>query len=83
MSVGMVIFSIFIAVLIITVVWIIIYLIYNERRKSGFIVDETQIRAGIEYFWIWIVIEPINKLILIFIFQQKGTCLLPKSYCIL
>ena len=33
MSAGMVIFSIFIAVLIITVIWIIIYLIYNERRK--------------------------------------------------
>ncbi len=34
MSVGMVIFTIFIAVLIITVVWIIIYLIYNEIRKG-------------------------------------------------
>ena len=34
MSVEMVIFSIFIAVLIITVIWIIIYLIYNEIRKG-------------------------------------------------
>ncbi len=34
MSVGMVIFTIFIAVLIITVVWIIIYLIYTEIRKG-------------------------------------------------
>jgi cellobiose-specific phosphotransferase system component IIC len=32
MSVGMVIFSVFIAVLIVTVIWIIIYLIYNEIR---------------------------------------------------
>jgi hypothetical protein len=34
MSVGMVILSIFIAVLIVTVIWIIIYLIYNEIRKG-------------------------------------------------
>ena len=39
--------------------------IFCKRRKiSGFIVDETQIKVGKEYFWIWIAIEPINKLIL-------------------
>ena len=34
MSVGMVIFRIFIVVLIVTVIWIIIYFIYNEIRKG-------------------------------------------------
>jgi transposase-like protein len=40
--------------------------IFCKRRKiSGFIVDETQIKVGKEYFfWIWIAIEPINTLIL-------------------
>ncbi len=39
--------------------------IFCKRRKiSGFIVDETQIRVGNKYFWIWIAIEPVNKLIL-------------------
>ena len=41
--------------------------IFCKRRKisGGFIVDETQIKVGKEYFfWIWIAIEPINKLIL-------------------
>jgi lipid-A-disaccharide synthase-like uncharacterized protein len=35
MSAGMVIFTIFIAVVIITVVWIILYLIYNEIKRKG------------------------------------------------
>src|SRR5215213_6886496 len=39
---------------------------FCKRRISGFLVgDETQIRVGKEYFfWIWIAIEPVNKLIL-------------------
>jgi transposase-like protein len=53
---------------------------YKRRRKiSEFIIDETQIRVGNKYFWIWIAaIEPTEKSILdIFIFQQqKETCLL-------
>jgi hypothetical protein len=34
MSIGMVILSIFIVVLIVTVIWIIIYFIYSEIRKG-------------------------------------------------
>jgi transposase-like protein len=47
---------------------------YKRRRKiSEFIIDETQIRVGNKYFWIWIAaIEPTEKSILdIFIFQQQ------------
>jgi transposase-like protein len=39
---------------------------YKRRRKiSEFIIDETQIRVGNKYFWIWIAaIEPTEKSIL-------------------
>ena len=33
-------------------------------RVSEFIVDETLVKAGNEYIWLWIAIEPIDKIIL-------------------
>jgi DDE domain len=33
-------------------------------RVSKFIVDETLVKAGNEYIWLWIAIEPIDKIIL-------------------
>ncbi len=39
--------------------------LWKKRRKvSGFIVDETLIRVGRELVWLWIAIEPIEKVIL-------------------
>jgi putative transposase len=39
-------------------------IIYKRRKVSEFIIDETQIRVGNNYFWIWIAIEPKERLIL-------------------
>jgi hypothetical protein len=39
-------------------------IIYKRRKVSKFIIDETQIRVGNKYFWIWIAIEPTEKSIL-------------------
>ena len=36
----------------------------KSRRISEFIVDETLIRVGSEYIWLWVAIEPKNKEIL-------------------
>jgi putative transposase len=36
----------------------------KKRKVSGFIVDETLIRVGRELVWLWIAIEPIEKVIL-------------------
>jgi putative transposase len=57
----------------------------RRRISGGFIVDETQIKVGKEYFfWIWIAIEPINKVILdIYLSAERRTCLLPRSFYIL
>jgi putative transposase len=37
---------------------------YKRRKVSEFIIDETQIKIGDNYFWIWVAIEPDNKTIL-------------------
>ena len=33
---------------------------HKRRNISEFIIDETQIKVGQDYFWIWIAIEPID-----------------------
>ncbi len=49
----------------------------KRREVSGFIVDETLIRVGRELVWLWIAIEPIEKVILdICVFLLKGVYLL-------
>jgi putative transposase len=37
---------------------------YKRRKVSEFIIDETEIKIGKNYFWIWVAIEPNNKTIL-------------------
>jgi transposase-like protein len=37
----------------------------QKRNKiQEFIIDETLIKAGNEYVWVWVAIEPIDKVIL-------------------
>jgi transposase-like protein len=37
---------------------------FKRRKISKFIIDETQIKVGQDYFWIWVAIGPIDKVIL-------------------
>jgi putative transposase len=37
---------------------------FKRGKISKFIIDETQIKVGQDYFWIWVAIEPIDKVIL-------------------
>ena len=46
---------------------------FKRRKISEFIIDETQIRVGQDYFWIWVAIESIDKVIL-------GTYRFPSYY---
>ncbi len=48
----------------------------EEKKVSGFIVDETLIKVGRELVWLWIAIEPIEKVILTYVFLLKGVYLL-------
>ena len=36
-------------------------LFYRETKVSEFIIDETQIKVGSEYIWLWVAIEPKTK----------------------
>lgn len=36
-------------------------LFYRKSSFSGFIIDETQIKVGSEYIWLWIAIESETK----------------------
>ena len=37
---------------------------YNRSKFSDFIIDETQVKVGHNYFWIWIAIKSDGKTIL-------------------
>jgi putative transposase len=39
-------------------------LFHRKKKIHEFIIDETLIKAGHEYMWLWIAIEPIDKTIL-------------------
>jgi putative transposase len=47
--------------------------IKSKRKKvSEYIVDETMLKVGSEYIWLWIAIEPENKQILaLYIYQKR------------
>jgi putative transposase len=36
-------------------------LFYRKTKFSEFILDETQLKVGSEYIWLWIAIEPETK----------------------
>jgi len=36
----------------------------KRKRISEYVVDETMLKVGSEYIWLWIAIEPENKQIL-------------------
>jgi putative transposase len=36
----------------------------NRKMVSQFIIDQTQIKIGSEFFWLWIAIEPKTQAIL-------------------
>ena len=58
--------------------------ISSTRRKkiSEFIVDETLVKVGLEYIWLWVVIEPENGQILAQnITRKRETCSLPSAFC--
>jgi putative transposase len=39
-------------------------LIYKKKRISTFIIDETVIQIGNQWFWLWICIEPLHRSVL-------------------
>ena len=49
------------------------YPIYKKKRVSAFIIDETAIQIGSQYFWLWICIEPVHSSVLgIYISEERN-----------
>ena len=54
----------------------------RRRRISEYIVDETLIKVGSEYVWLWVAIESNNRqiLALFYPYPRKETCLLQNIF---
>ncbi len=55
--------------------------IFSKRKNvSEFIVDETLIKIGSEYVWLWVAIEPINKQILASSISKERNMLIAERF---
>jgi len=52
----------------------------KRKRISGFIIDETLIKIGSIYMWIWVAIEPENKHILAVTISKERTILIAERF---
>ena len=55
------------------------YRIYRRKRISAFIIDETVIQIGSQYFGLWFCIEPIHSSVLGIYISESRKCLLLKN----
>ena len=53
--------------------------IKQEKNISEYIIDETAIRVGSEYIWLWIAVEPKIKRYLQQVYPRNGICLLQRG----
>ena len=51
----------------------------NRNKIDEFIIDETQIKVGSEFTWLWVAIKPKDKQILALNITKDRTCLLLKG----
>jgi putative transposase len=51
-----------------------------EKKIAEFIIDETLIKVGSEYVWLWVAIEPWHKLILGFNISKERNILIAERF---
>ena len=54
-------------------------ILQNKRKVSEFIINETLLKVGNQYVWLWIAIEPTDKLIRVLKFLLREAYLLPRN----
>jgi putative transposase len=52
----------------------------RSKRVAEFIIDETLIKSGHEYTWLWIAIEPVNKTILDIHISKERNMLIAEQF---
>jgi putative transposase len=50
------------------------------RKKIEYIIDETLIKVGSKYFWLWIIIEPKDKEILSITISKERSMLVAERF---
>ena len=53
---------------------------FKRRRINEFIVDETQIKVGSQYIWLWVAIEPKHRQILQFDISFERSMLVAEHF---
>ena len=55
---------------------------YHQRRKriAEYIIDETLIKAGSQYIWLWVAIEPENRQILALNISKERNMLIAERF---
>ena len=53
---------------------------YSRRKISEYIVDETLIKVGSQYIWIWVAIEPENREILALNISKERNMLIAERF---
>ncbi len=53
---------------------------FHKREIKEYIIDETVIKAGSKFIWLWIVIEPVHKEILSFYISKKRNISVAKRF---
>ena len=56
------------------------YSLYNRKRISAFIIDETVIQIGWKHYYLWIAIEPLHKTILGIHISESRNMLVAKQF---
>ena len=57
-------------------------LLSKSKKIAEFIVDETLIKVGSEYIWLWIAIEPENREILaVSVSKERNTFVAERDFC--
>ena len=52
---------------------------YLRKKIDEYIIDETLIKVGSEYFWLWVIIEPKDKEILSITISKETSMLVAEK----
>jgi putative transposase len=53
---------------------------YLRKKIDEYIIDETLIKIGSEYFWLWVIIEPKDKEILSITISKERSMLVAEKF---
>jgi putative transposase len=55
-------------------------ILIKRKKVNEYIIDETMIKVGSEYFWLWVIIEPKDKAILSITISKDRSMLVAERF---